>query len=173
MNAIKIIEAIKKSLMWRMLIAIQKWLMIASSIFVVLIMCAVVVLRYVFRSDLYGIEEIVIIAAFWLYFMGSSYGVYEKSHVKADILPQMMSEKNQAFLSVIINLIVAGLCILFTYWSIDMITHCLKYMPRTTGLRIPIVVSQFSIFVGYFLMSIYSVIYFLESLFGFIELRGD
>ncbi len=165
-----IIETIKKSLIWKYLEKIQQWLMIASSIFVVLIMCAVVVLRYVFRSDLYGIEEIVIIAAFWLYFMGSSYGVYDKSHVKADILPQMMSKKNQAFLSVIISLTVSALCILFTYWSIDMISHCLKYMPRTTGLRIPIVVSQFSIFVGYFLMSIYSVIYFLEDLFGFIEM---
>jgi TRAP-type C4-dicarboxylate transport system permease small subunit len=165
------IEIIKNSLIWKLLVSIQKWLMIASSVFVVLIMCAVVVLRYVFRSDLYGIEEIVIIAAFWLYFMGSSYGVYEKSHVKADILPQMMSKKSQAFLNVVINLIVASLCILFTYWSIDMIRHCLKYMPRTTGLRIPIVVSQFSIFVGYFLMSIYSVIYFLEDLFGLIEMR--
>ncbi len=35
-------------------------------------MCAEVVLRYVFKSDLFGIEEIVVIAAFWLYFMGSS-----------------------------------------------------------------------------------------------------
>ena len=165
------IEIIKNSLLWKLLVSIQKWLMIASSIFVVLIMCAVVVLRYVFRSDLYGIEEIVIIAAFWLYFMGSSYGVYDKSHVKADILPQMMSKKSQAFLSVVIRLTVSALCILFTYWSIDMISHSLKYMPRTTGLRIPIVVSQFSIFVGYFLMSIYSVIYFLEDLFGFIEMR--
>lgn len=165
------IETIKKSLIWRFLVSIQQWLMIASSIFVVLIMCAVVVLRYVFRSDLYGIEEIVIIAAFWLYFMGSSYGVYDKSHVKADILPQMMSKNSQAFLNVVINLIVAILCVLFTYWSIDMIRHCLKYMPRTTGLRIPIAVSQLSIFIGYFLMSFYAVIYFLEDLFRFIEMR--
>ncbi len=165
-----IINIFKKSLVWQFLVKIQQWLMIISSIFVVLIMCVVVVLRYIFRSDLYGIEEIVIIAAFWLYFIGSSYGVYEKSHVKADIIPQMMSKKAQALLSVIISFTVASLCILFTYWSTDMISHCLKYMPRTTGLRIPVVIAQFSIFVGYFLMSIYSVIYFLEDLFGYIEL---
>lgn len=165
-----LINIFKKSLVWQFLVKIQQWLMIISSIFVVLIMCVVVVLRYIFRSDLYGIEEIVIIAAFWLYFIGSSYGVYDKSHVKADIIPQMLSKKAQALLSVIISFTVAGLCILFTYWSIDMISHCLKYMPRTTGLRIPIVIAQFSIFVGYFLMSIYSVIYFLEDLFGYIEL---
>ncbi len=166
-----IIETIKKSIIWKFLIQIQRWLLIASSIFVVLIMCVEVLLRYVFKADLYGIEEIVVIAAFWLYLIGSSYGVYDKSHVKADIIPQMLSKKTQAFLSVIIRLTMSVLCCLFTFWAIDMIRHGLKYMPRTTGLGIPIVISQFSILMGYFLMSIYSVVYFLEDLFGFLELR--
>ena len=164
------IDIIRKSLIWKFLVSIQQWLMIISSLFVVLIMCVVVVLRYVFRSDLYGIEEIVIVAAFWLYFMGSSYGLYDRSHVKADIIPQMLSNKNQALLRVIISLVVSFLCILFTYWATDMISHGLEFMPRTTGLRIPIVISQFSIFLGYLIMSIYSVIYFLEDFFRFMEL---
>ncbi len=167
----KLIEKIKSSFIWKCLIKLQQWLMIASSIFVILIMFVEVLLRYVFKSDLYGIEEIVVIAAFWLYFMGSSYGVYEKSHVKADILPQMMSQKAQKTLNIIIRFIMAALCCLFTYWAVGMISHCLKYMPRTTGLRIPIVISQFSILLGYFLMSIYAIIYFLEDLFLFLEFR--
>jgi len=167
----KIIDTIKKSFIWKFLIKIQQWLMIATSIFVILIMFVEVLLRYVFKSDLYGIEEIVVIAAFWLYFMGSSYGVYEKSHVKADILPQMMSQKAQKILNIIIRFIMAVLCCLFAYWAVGMISHALKYMPRTTGLRIPIVISQFSILLGYFLMSIYSIIYFLEDLFLFLEFR--
>jgi len=44
-------------------------------------------------------------------------------------------------------------------------------MPRTTGLGIPIVISQFSVLIGYFLMAFYSIIYFLEDLFAFLELR--
>ncbi|HES59045.1 MAG TPA: TRAP transporter small permease subunit, partial [Caldithrix sp.] len=113
----KIIDTIKKSFIWKFLIKIQQWLMIATSIFVILIMFVEVLLRYVFKSDLYGIEEIVVIAAFWLYFMGSSYGVYEKSHVKADILPQMMSQKAQKILNIIIRFIMAVLCCLFAYWA--------------------------------------------------------
>lgn len=165
------IEALKKSLIWKFLVQFQQLLMIVSSIFVLLLMCAVVLLRYFFKSDLYGIEEIVVVVAFWLYFMGSSYGVYNKAHVKADLIPQMMSQKSQAFLKVIISLIQSGLCILFAFWAIGMIGHGLKYMPRTTGLKIPFVVSQFSIFLGYFLMSFYSVVYLLEDLFEYIELR--
>jgi TRAP-type C4-dicarboxylate transport system permease small subunit len=165
------IEILKRSMIWKFMVQLQRWLVVASSIFVMLIMCLTVLLRYVFKSDLYGIEEIVVIAAFWLYFIGGSYGVYDKSHVKADIIPQMMSQKSQAFLSAIIRLTMSVLCCLFTYWAVGMIGHSLKYMPRTTGLRIPIVISQFSVLLGYFLMAIYSIIYFLEDLFGFLELR--
>jgi len=166
-----IIETIKKSVIWKFLIQIQRWILIASSIFLVLIMCLEVLLRYVFKTDLYGTEEIVVIFAFWLYFMGSSYGSYIKRHVKADVISQMLSKKNQAFLTVIIRLITSVLCCLFTYWAIDMIGYSLKYMPKTTGLGIPIVISQFSILVGYSLMSFYSVVYFLEDFLSFLELR--
>jgi TRAP-type C4-dicarboxylate transport system permease small subunit len=167
----KKIEAFKRSMIWKFLVQLQRWLMVASSIFVMLIMCLEVLLRYVFKSDLFGIEEIVVIAAFWLYFMGSSYGVYEKSHVKADIIPQMLSKKSQAFLTVIIRLTMSILCCIFTYWAVGMIKHSIEYMPRTTGLRIPIFISQFSVLLGYFFMALYSITYFLEDFFGFLELR--
>jgi len=167
----KKIEAFKRSLIWKFLVQLQRWLMIASSIFVMLIMCIEVLLRYVFKSDLYGIEEIVVIAAFWLYLIGSSYGVYDKSHVKADLIPQMLSKKVQALLSVTVRLTMFVLCCIFTFWAVGMIGHSLKYMPRTTGLGIPIIISQFSVLIGYFLMSFYSIIYFLEDLFAFLELR--
>ncbi|HRV98656.1 MAG TPA: TRAP transporter small permease subunit, partial [Aminobacteriaceae bacterium] len=104
------VETVRSSLVWKFLLKLQKALLVLSSCFVVLIMCVAVLLRYVFKTDLFGIEEIVVIAAFWLYFIGSSYGVYDKSHVKADIIPQMLSARAQAFLSVMVNLTIAALC---------------------------------------------------------------
>lgn len=163
-----LITAFRNSSLWNGLIRFQQILLVLTSIFVVLIMCAEVLLRYVFHSDLFGIEEIVVIAAFWLYFMGSSYGVYEKSHVKADIIPQMLSQRVQAVLSIVIRLIMAVLCIVFCWWAVDMVLYSIEWMPLTTGLRIPIFISQTSILIGYALMSIYSVVYFLEELGRFL-----
>jgi hypothetical protein len=45
-------------------------------------------------------------------------------------------------------------------------------MPKTTGLRIPVFISQSSILFGYILMSLYSVVYFLDDLFHFLKM-GD
>ncbi len=167
------VERVRSSLIWKLLLNLQKTLLVLSSCFVVLIMCVAVVLRYVFKSDLFGIEEIVVIAAFWLYFMGSSYGVYEKSHVKADIVPQMLPPRARAFLSVLVNLTIASLCILYTVWAVDMIRYSFIWMPRTTGLRIPIFISQTSVLVGYALMSLYAVVYFFEDLFAFISMKRE
>lgn len=170
---LKSVDAIKRTGPWKFLIRLQEVLLVLTSVFVVLIMCAEVVLRYIFHSDLFGIEEIVVIAAFWLYFMGSSYGVYEKSHVKADIIPQMLSKKMQAVLSVIVRFTMAVLCIVFSWWAVDMVLYSIEWMPRTTGLRIPIFISQTSVLVGYVLMSIYSVVYFLDELLGLIHRKWE
>lgn len=158
------VQKIKHSRFWRLTIRLQQTLLILMSVFVVLIMCVEVLLRYVFKSDLFGIEEIVVIAAFWLYFMGSSYGVYDKSHVKADIIPQLLSVRNAKKLSVVINFTIAILCIVYGYWATDMVFYSIEWMPKTTGLRIPIFISQTSILLGYILMSFYSLVYSLEEL---------
>ncbi|MEA3508801.1 MAG: TRAP transporter small permease [Synergistota bacterium] len=165
--------AFKNSFFWKLLLRSQQVLLVLTSLFVVFIMCLEVFLRYVLKSDLFGLEEIVVIAAFWLYFMGSSYGVYDKSHVKADIIPQMLGEKARAALSVAVRFTVSSLCILFSIWAVEMIFYSIEWMPRTTGLRIPVFISQLSVLVGYVLMSIYSVVYFFEDLFRFLEIRKE
>ncbi len=158
------LEALKASLFWRILVKLQRIVLVVSSIFVVLIMCAVVLLRYVFKSDLFGIEEIVVIAAFWLYLIGSSYGVYEKSHVTADIIPQLLSPRVQKVLTLVIHITMFALCIIFSWWAVDMVGYSIREMPRTTGLRIPIFISQSSVLVGYLLMTFYSGVHVLEDL---------
>ena len=45
-----------------------------------------VVLRYCFKQNFYGSDEVIMLFAFWLYFMGAVYGSYENSHIKADLL---------------------------------------------------------------------------------------
>lgn len=166
MNAI---AAIKASLLWRGLELLQKAVLILSSLFVALIMCAQVLMRYVFKSDLYGMEEIIIIVAFWLYFLGSSYGVFEKSHVRADIIPQLLPETPRRLLSLAVQATMTALCLLFSWWGFDFVGYSLQEMPRTLIWAIPLAVGQSSVLAGYLIMSFYSVIYLAEE---FLDVRA-
>ncbi len=174
LKMVKLLEGFRNSFVWKALVRFQETLLVLTSIFVVLIMCTEVVLRYIFHTDFFGIEEVVVVAAFWLYFIGSAYGVYEKSHVKADIIPQLLSKPAQARLAVVISFTMSSLSIVFSWWAVGMVSYAIEWMPRTTGLRIPIFISQGSILVGYLLMSLYSVVHFLEDLLGFFfPARGN
>lgn len=161
MNKLEIFE---KSKLWGFLVKGQKIILVLCSVFVVLIMCVEVLLRYVFKSDLFGIEEIVVIAAFWLYFIGSSYGVYEKSHVTADIIPQLLPESLQRGLTLVIHITMFCLCLIFSWWALGMVGYSIQEMPRTTGLRIPVFISQASVLVGYVLMTFYTGVHILEDI---------
>jgi TRAP-type C4-dicarboxylate transport system permease small subunit len=65
----------------------------------------------------------------------------------------------------------AALCILYSVWAVDMVTYSITWMPKTTGLRIPIFISQSSILIGYILMSLYSVVYFFDDLFHYLGME--
>lgn len=151
-------------LFWKILIRLQQGILIACSIVVVLIMCTEVLMRYVFHTDLYGIEEIVVIIAFWLYFIGSAYGSYDKSHVKADLISRILSENKRQVLNIVINLVMTCLCFLFTYWSVEFIRYSIIEMPRTLAWGIPLAVAHSSVFLGYLLMTFYCSVYFVKEI---------
>jgi len=73
-------------IVWNGLIHLQKiFMLVAGSIITVLVFIEVV-LRYVLGSPLFGVEELICLIAMWLYFIGASYGAYERSHIKAELI---------------------------------------------------------------------------------------
>jgi TRAP-type C4-dicarboxylate transport system permease small subunit len=71
---------------WNGLLHLQRWFMIVAGCFVTVLVFIEVLLRYVFGSPLFGVEELVCLIAMWLYFIGASYGAYERSHIKAELV---------------------------------------------------------------------------------------
>ena len=75
-----------KTRFWTILHQLIKWLMIIASVCSTGCMVYAVIKRYCFKGNFYGSDEIIMLFAFWLYFMGASYGSFENSHIKADLL---------------------------------------------------------------------------------------
>ena len=68
---------------WNGLLIVQRGFIIIAGCVVAVLIFIEVMLRYVFGSPLFGVEEMVTLIAMWLYFLGASYGAYERSHIKA------------------------------------------------------------------------------------------
>ena len=71
---------------WKGLLSIQRGFIIIAGCVVIVLIFVEVMLRYVFGSPLFGVEEMVTLIAMWLYFLGAAYGAYERSHIKAELV---------------------------------------------------------------------------------------
>ena len=143
---------------------LQRAVMIITSFAIVIIMSLWALLRYVLQTDMYGMEEVVVMIAFWLYFMANSYAVYDKSHVKADILPSMLNKRHQRLIKPFLYALMLIACIIYSIWSFDTVYFSYVEKPTTMALGIPFWLGHLSILVGFVLSAFYAGIYFIQSL---------
>ena len=91
----------------KMLLKIERFILMVVPILVMLLLVTSVVMRYIFKMDLFGIEELMAIVAMWMYMIGAAYASYENSHIRADILETFIQNpKTKALFKIIENIIV-------------------------------------------------------------------
>jgi len=159
---------IEKSLLWKGLIRIQDVVMTLVTFLVFVTLIASVFMRYVLKSDLYGIEEIIAVLAMWMYMLSASFASYENSHIKADILETYIKNiKVTGFLGIVVEIINVLVLGVFFYWSLPYAKWCIAAGTLSPYLKIPLLVSQISLSVGMFLMLFYSVYHLIKKIFLF------
>lgn len=143
--------------LWRFLLKTEKLLMMVTISFVTLIIFSECLLHVV-GINFVGYEEIVIIFAFWMYMLGSAYGSYDNSHIRADVLSVVMKEGvRKDFLSLLEKVLTLLLSLVFLYWAITFIIWSANAGGSTPAWRIPNIVGQSSVVVGLILMMIYNI----------------
>jgi TRAP-type C4-dicarboxylate transport system permease small subunit len=141
---------------WRGLVCIQKGVLIASATFLIVLLTAEVIMRYVIHYPGMEVEEIATLLAFWLYFMGAAYGTYDRSHIKADVTYLMFKDPKKLAIAkvsaVAITLVLTGIMV---SWGYNYFVWGITQGERSRILFMPMVLSQSSIFFGAILMFLY------------------
>jgi TRAP-type transport system small permease protein len=150
---------------WNSLLRLQKWFMIVAGSAVVLLVFIQVLLRYVFGSPLFGIEELVCLIAMWLYFIGASYGAYERSHIKADLMHLWFrTPRSLAFANSVSSAVTLLLAAVMVHWSYPYFVWGIKRGETSQALLLPMVLSQSAVFFGAILMCFYFLVEFVDHL---------
>ena len=158
---------------FRPIIGIQKGILIITSSLAVLIIVYNTIDRYIIQRGFFGMEELIIITAMWLYWVAGMQASYEASHIKGDVVNIFIkSEKGRK----IVALIAQGLTVfgLFFWmrWGLDYYAWITgRGQAVTQGLRIPMITSQFPLILGFCSMFLYSIYHFVKTLISFI--KGD
>ncbi|MCQ4814480.1 TRAP transporter small permease [Cloacibacillus evryensis] len=158
-------EKIQRSWFWNALLKIQRFLMVTSTVSVILMLGIVVVCRYILVINVLGYDEIILVGAFWMYFMGSSYAMYEESHIAADVVGQFISSpKKLIALSIIKKIVQVGLGMPLIYLAYEMLLFDVTANPKTIDWGIPLLLPQSAILVGVVLMTFYSVVHLIRDI---------
>jgi TRAP-type C4-dicarboxylate transport system permease small subunit len=144
---------------WDFLVKIQEYIMVFTSLSLAIMVTISVLLRYVFKLDLYGIEEIEILVAMWLYFIGASYGSYTKSQISADVVEALVPEsKTKQFIRCIRSILSVILYAGLVYLAYDLLTFNISSNFKTAIWKIPTYFTSAGILLGCTLMTFYGLV---------------
>ncbi len=143
---------------WKGILKIERFVMVICSVAIVLTIVTNVVCRYILHITFNGYDEIVIILALWLYYVGGLYGSYEDCQIKADVLSIMVNNESTLRLFGIIQKVVTlVISIILAVWSIEYLQFCLNIGGKTAILHIPMLVSRFALVFGYVTPVFYNI----------------
>lgn len=150
---------------WNLLLVLQRAFLIIAGSTVTLLVFTEVMLRYVFGSPLFGVEELICIIAIWLYFIGSAYGAYERTHIKADLIHMWIkTPRPRAVVDSIASAITVVLAAILVSWSYPYFIFGLEKGETSQALLLPMVLSQSAIFFSAILMLLYFGVELIDNL---------
>jgi len=124
-----------------------------------LLMFGQVIMRYILETPFVGIEEVSILLAVWIYFLGMGYATKKQEHIHGGILSLVVSDpvifKTVRFFCTIVCII--GACVFGYYAS----KYALKQIDRgrlSIVMQWPRWVWSVSMFVGFSMMVVYFII---------------
>lgn len=136
--------------------------LVTSSVLITVSIFIASAMRYLFKLDFFGLEEFVLIAACVLYFIGAAHGSFERSHISADFLENVVAQRGGLgillFIQKTIELLMSYI---FIYWGFLMIQWCIKAWPVTPVWRIPFLIPEAVVCLSFILMAIYTTAHYV------------
>ena len=122
------------------------------------------IMRYILGVNFGGSEELVLFAAFWFYFTGSSLAYRDDSHINADMTSLLFkSEKAKKRMAVVKYAVSMVIAIVATAWAFQFVSWSFELWPTTPIYKLPLALSRLSIIISFILMSIYVLIHLIRS----------
>lgn len=126
--------------------------------------------RSLLNAPVFGLEELVLISAMWLYMLGAVLAAKDRSHLTADFVSVIFkNEKLIAGFAVLATTISIVMALYFVSWSYELMAWSLKKAQITPVFKLPWYISQSSLFVGSLALVFYLIRDFIKDCQKFIN----
>ncbi len=152
---------------------VENWILILTGIAVCVLIFISAMTRYIFKTDFYGSEELILFTAFWLYFTGSAMAAKKDTHINANMISMFVkNQKIVATFDFIKYLISLFISVIATYWCYNYVTWSIQMKAASNVFKLPVVIGQLPIFISFFLWTLYLIRDVIKS-FGKIKHAGE
>lgn len=124
--------------------------------------------RFIMDAPVFGLEELVLMGAMWLYMLGAVLASRDRTHLSADFVQVISSNpKLISFMQLLATTISLLMALMFATWSYDLLLWALQKGQTTTVFHLPWYLSQSSLFVASLLFIFYLIRDFCHALSNF------
>jgi TRAP-type C4-dicarboxylate transport system permease small subunit len=154
-------SGIKKAL--NKLISLQRIVTVVLVLALTLLVVIQVILRYVFKAPLMGIEEMMLFPIIWLYMLGGANASQQRNHIECGVMTVYIKRPiTLKLFNIVKSIISIAVCIWLTYWAYWFFVYSLTRWKLSDLLYIPMFFGESAMFIGLILMLIYAVIEFVD-----------
>ena len=133
-----------------------------------------VVMRYILKIPIMGLEEVLVFPTLWLYFLGSINASREDTQIKANVLDVFLkTDRSRLIVRVIADALSLITSAWLTWWAWDYFRYALRVWKESPTLYIPTFYAECAMFVGMALMTVYVVYYLLRNFKRLMSILGQ
>jgi TRAP-type C4-dicarboxylate transport system permease small subunit len=163
----KVFKAILKGLC-----AAENAVVCVCSSAMVLMVALTVVLRYIFNTQIVGIEDLIMLVAFAVYFIGAALGSRDETEITADLMSLFIKKpKSLKLLRAYqrgANAVLMGICAFFTAQQVQIVAAAHS---KTSGMKLPMTAYYTLIFIGLALVAFYSLYHFVNYIIEIVHMK--
>jgi len=142
---------------------LEEWFLVATMVVMVVLIFTQVITRYIFESSLSWSEEFARYVHIWQIWIGASFAIRKKEHIKVEAFKNLLNEKGRKVVELISLLLWFGLAVFLAIAGTDLITTMFNRGQFSPAMQMPMWTIYSAIPLGGLLMSIRLIqqIYFL------------
>jgi len=133
---------------------LEKILLVAMLLVMVIVVFAQVMMRFVFQNSLAWSEEVARYLFVWQVWLGASYAAKKTEHMKVDLLRRKLKGNGGIYVAIIADVVSIAFCLYLTSLSFTQMQGIYKLHRTATSFNMPIWIAYLSVPMGAGLMSI-------------------
>lgn len=119
-----------------------------------------VLLRYIFKAPLMGIEELLLFPAVWLYLLGCVNAASQRTQIVCRVLEVFIKNRYKAIylLRAAAAALSFGVALWLDYWAYDFLKYSIRVPRESSSLYLPLIYAESAVFICMVLITLYTLI---------------